>query len=254
MCLSRLANTSWQRGRADRGRVHVTEMLALAEELGHQFTLATALHIAALNRLWRCEPEIAYECANRAFEISERYDYPFTYAWSLMLRGQATHDLGQRDDGMKELNRGFEQTRKLTTKLMEPLFMALLASAKTGHGQTEDASALLRDAFAIVAETGAAYTLPLLHCLSGELLLQNATVEAEMGTAYESFINAEAISRAHGSRALEVRAIVGTFKSCLGDFEKEAALGRLKEVLGHFTLGSDSKDLRDALAIVENNS
>jgi class 3 adenylate cyclase/predicted ATPase len=252
LCLSRLSNASWQRGRPDRGRLHLIEMLALAEELGHLFTLISALNYAAQVRLWRCEPDLAFECADRAVKLSEQHGYPFPSAWGRMLRGQAIFDLGRLDDGMDELSAGFEATKKLSAKLMEPWFIAILANARIRFQQAREAYPLLDQALCIVADSGTTYVLPTLHCLKGELLLADPTAgNASGNSALASFGTAASIARIQGSRAMEVRALVGMFNGTSDVVERAAVVARLTSILNYFQISDDSKDLVTALAIVE---
>ncbi|MFT4583590.1 MAG: class 3 adenylate cyclase [Gammaproteobacteria bacterium] len=252
LCLSRLSNASWQRGRPDRGRLDLIEMLSLAEELGHLFTLISALNLAALVRLWRCEPDLAFECADRAVRLSEQHGYPFPSAWGRMLRGQAIFDLGRHDDGMDELSSGYEATKKLSAKLMEPWFIAILANARIRFHQPREAYLLLDEAFQIVADSGTTYSLPTLHCLKGELLLADPsagnTVE---DSALTSFATAASIARMHGSRAIELRAVVGIVHGTEDTHEQAQTVGRLTSILAHFQASDDSKDLAAALAIAQ---
>jgi tetratricopeptide (TPR) repeat protein len=248
--LSRLANAGWQRGRADRGRVHLVEMLNLAEDLGHQFTLCSALNLAALIRLFRCEPAYAHEHAERAFTISEAHDYRFAYAWSSVLRGQALFDLGRYEDGMREMERGFECTRGLSARLMEAWFIMILASAKLRYGRPRDAANLLHDAFSSIESAGTAFALPAFHCLNGELLLGDGAGTARAEEAYAAFLAGATIARAHGSRALELRALTGIVNARRGTPHETDALRSLQHALRYFTPGPDSQDIEPALALI----
>ena len=167
LCLSRLSNASWQRGRLDRRRIHLIEMLALAEDLGHFFTLTSALNLAALLRLWRREPQLAYEHASQSFEISEQQDYRFTYAWSRMLRGQALFDLGQGEKGMAEL------VRRLVKSLPDRVELRLEApvsevTRREGRFQVQVKGA--REAFdTVILATPASSSAPLVSSAFPEI-------------------------------------------------------------------------------------
>jgi len=243
LCLSRLSNAAWQRGYPDRGRVHMLEMLELAEEIGHLFTITSALNLAALVRLWRREPELAYECADRSFDLSEANGFRFTYAWSQMLRGQAMLDLGDHEPGMREVELGFEKTHDLSARLMEPWFIVILATSKMIVGACDEANTLLARAHRSVAESGTNYALPALHCLGGELLLSENYSRHDPEAAYAAFQRAVRIARTHGSRALELRANFGVLRSRLGEPEEAEALAQLRDSLALFTPGPDSKDI-----------
>lgn len=251
LCLSRLSNASWQRGAPDRGRIDLEAMLELAEDIGHLFTLTSALNLAALLRIWRREPELAYACADRSFNISEANGFRFTYAWSRMLRGQAIFELGRQHDGLREVEFGFEHMEALNARLMEPWFIAVLAQTKMKLGELEEAAELLARAHASIAESGTNFALPAVYCLDGELRLHESYGGYDRDAAYTAFGQGRAIARSHGSRALEVRALYGALRSRRDCAEELATLERLRECLAVFTPGEDSKDIVDALALVE---
>ena len=251
LCLSRLSNASWQRGAPDRGRIDMEAMLELAEDNGHLFTLTSALNLAALLRIWRCEPELAYACADRSFKISEANGFRFTYAWSRMLRGQAIFDLGRHEDGMREVEYGFEHTEELNARLMEPWFIAVLANTKMHYGELEEAAELIARAHASIAESGTNFALPAVHCLDGELRLNETYGGFDRDAAYAAFGKGREIARSHGSRALEVRALYGALRASRDRAEESPTLEQLREALSAFTPGADSKDIVEPLALVE---
>jgi class 3 adenylate cyclase len=250
LCLSRLSNASWQRAKPDRGRFHLLEMVNLAEHLGHAFTLASALNLAALMRLWRCEPQDAYDYAERSTALSDKHGFPFPAAWGQMLRGHALFDLGEVEGGLVEMHAGFDKTKQLSAKLMEPWFIAILVNAKIRGQQVAGASDLLSSAFRIVAESGTTYSLPSLHCLKGELLLISQNAFEESDTPLHSFNTSASIARRHGSRAMELRARVGTVKATQHGPHETSSLNQLREVLSYFQPSSDSKDILEATTLV----
>lgn len=250
LCLSRLANASWQRGHSDRGRLHLSEMLKLAEDINHQFTLTSALNVAAFIHLWRREPELAHDCADRSFEISRSHEYGFTFAWAGMLRGQARYDMGDHPQGLELLEEGFARTTELRVKLMEAWFRIVLGGTKIRSRQYESAARLLEEASASVAETGTSYALPAVHCLKGELLLREDYAKHSLDEAYAAFVASANFARAHGSRAVEVRAYVGMVRACGENRDNAIAFEMLEESLSYFTPGDDSKDIADALDLV----
>lgn len=251
VCLSRLAIASWQRGAPDRGRVDLEAMLELAEDSAHLFTLTSALNIAALLRSWRHEPQLAYAAADRSFRISEANGFRFTYAWSRMLRGQAIFDLGRREDGMREVEYGFGHTEELNTQLMEPWLITVLANTKMRYGDCDAAADLIARAYASIAASGTNFALPAVHCLDGELHLNDAWGGHDPDAAYSVFNRGIELARSHGSHALEAHALYGALRSRRDRPEEQATLEQLRRCLAMFTPGDDSKDLVDALALVE---
>lgn len=251
LCLSRLAIASWQRGAPDRGRHNLEAMLELAEDSGHVFTLTSALNVAALLRIWRCEPALAYADADRSLKLSEANGFRFTYAWSRMLRGQAMFDLGRREDGVREVEYGFEYTESLSTRLMEPWFVSLLANTKMRFGELDEAAEWIARAHASITESGTNFALPAVYCLDGELRLNEAYGGYDRDAAYIAFTRGVEVARSHGSRALEAQALYGALRSRSDCPEEPAALEQLRACLAVFTPGDDSKDIVEALALVE---
>ena len=251
LCLSRLSIAAWQRAKVDRGRFHLLEMISLAETLNHAFTLASALNLAALVRLWRCEPQDAFNYAERSVTLSEKHAFPFPAAWGQMLRGRALIELSNNSDGLEQILDGFEKTKKLSAKLMEPWFIAILVDAQIRQQHIVDAAELLSHAFRIVAESGTTYSLPSLHCLKGELLLESPTAFGGNDTALQSFVASANIARRHGSRAMELRARVGTVAASKDGSARTNYLAQMRDVLAFFRRGDDSKDILAALALVD---
>ena len=67
-------------------------------------------------------------------------------------------------------------------------------------------------------------------------------------------MTAASIARAHGSRAIELRATVGMVTSRGGQPEFAAAMASLEESVAYFTPGEDSKDLVEALVLLREQS
>ena len=70
-------------------------------------------------------------------------------------------------------------------------------------------------------------------------------------SALTSFGAAASIARMQGSRAMEVRAMVGIVNGTSDVHQRAAAVARLTSILNYFQISDDSKDLVTALAIVE---
>ena len=254
LCHSRLATVEWHLGCGDRGRSHIAEMLTLVNDIGHLFSQTSALNMAALVQLWRREPQIAWQNADRSFSISEQCGYRFTSAMGQVLRGKALFDLGERGAGIQDLEEGFTRSQSLNANLMMPWFITLLASCKLAAGDYRRTEELLERGFACVKEVGGTYALPTLSCIEGDFLKARAPSANCSRHAYDTYANAAKLARAQPSPATEIRATVGMLSTATSAATRVEARDRIRLLTKHFVPGDDSKDLTEAFALISDKS
>ena len=125
-----------------------------------------------------------------------------------------------------------------------PSFLGLLAELSLRAGDTEAAGERLAEARAQVESSGERYWEAELHRLEGEVLLSAAGDGNPDGAhqAEASFRRALEIATRQGATSLELRAALSL--SGLGN--SPDAQQRLSDVVGRFTEGYDTADLRAA--------
>ena len=100
--------------------------------------------------------------------------------------------------------------------------------SSTRAGRIEDAQEALATAEGVAAKNDERFWQPELHRLSAEL----------------------ALSRAQGARSLELRAAMTACRWASGPDERKRAQGQLAELYGWFSEGFDTRDLREARALL----
>ncbi len=105
-CLSYLAWTLWLLGYPAQALRRSNEVLALARELGHLFSLAFALVWAAPLYQFRREGQLAQELAEAALALSTEQGFAQISACGTILRGWALMEQGQGEEGVALVRQG----------------------------------------------------------------------------------------------------------------------------------------------------
>ena len=114
---------------------------------------------------------------------------------------------------------------------------------------------VLTDTLAEANKTGERYYEAELYRLKGELLLQLRVKSEKLGVeeekAEECFQKALDVARQQSAKSLELRAAMNLARLWQQQGKKEEARQLLAETYGWFTEGFDTKDLKDAKALLD---
>jgi class 3 adenylate cyclase/predicted ATPase len=247
VCRLHLAWTSWFLGFPDRALESVEAGLALGRRLGHVHSLAFALIWAALIHNLRREFAEAGEPAEAAIQIACEHRLPQWLALAKICRGYALVGLGQRTEGIGQLQTGLSDWNATGARVLETQWLGFTAEARAQAGRFYDALAALDRAAATAAATGECHYQAELHRLRGAVL-------AETGEFAEaaSWLQ-RAIDTAHSQQAksLELRAATSLARLRRNRGKRTQAHDLLAPVYGGFNEGFDTADLKDAKALLD---
>jgi predicted ATPase len=163
-----------------------------------------------------------------------------------MYRGWAKVTNGDVTEGMSLLRTGSADYRADGNEAEMSAYIPLLASACEITGQVEEALALLDDALQIVERTGERRFAAELNRQKGQLLLRQGQTE----TAGELYRKALSIAEEQGAKLWELRAAVSLARLRRDQGNHAEARDLLAPVYGWFTEGFDTKDLKEAAALL----
>jgi len=237
------AQAYWLLGYPKRGLTLGSAALAMAERGGHPFSLVQAMLYNAMLHLDRGEPELALQLLDAAETLAAEQRLGFTLEPRL-LRGGAVMTQGAFQDAVACLRQGLEAQRTNQTR---PLGFALLAEVLVKQGEHTAALATVRDGLKTQDETGHGLWHAELHRVEGVALLGLNRLE-EARSALEAALR---IARRQQAKAYELRA--ATSLARLWGEQGRRAEGRdlLAPVYGWFTEGFDTRDLKDAKALLD---
>ncbi len=249
ICRVHAARVLWCLGYPDQGLAQIDEALTLVQQIVHPFSLDFALSNAALVHQLRREERAAQERAEAAHSLATAQGFPFWSAYSSILRGWALAHQGQAQEGIEQLRQGLIAFRATGAELLPPYFMALLAEAYGSIGQPEAGLTVLTEALTLVDKTGERWYEPELHRLKGALLLQQSA--DNHGEASACFHRALDIARRQQAKSLELRAATSLGRLWQQQGKRAEARQLLAEVYSWFTEGFDTRDLREAKALLD---
>ena len=127
--------------------------------------------------------------------------------------------------------------------------LANLARAHRKAGQAEEALPVVAEAMEFVTKTGECMGEAELHRVKGELLL--ARTPSDQAGAESSFRRALDVARRQKAKSYELRAAMSLARLWQQQGRNQEARDLLAPVYGWFTEGFDTRDLKEAKALLD---
>ena len=244
MALSIAACVEWLLGFGDAARQRGRASLALARRLKKPVDLAYAQLFAGLLHVLLREPDRAREMAESLVQLSTEQQFPWYLATGAMQRGWALAEQGRLEEGIAQLREGLIGYTA-TMPEADPFYLGLLAEAQAQAGAPAEALATVEDALATTPEE---VWKPDLLRVRGDLLARQG---AEASAVEASYREAMDLARRHGAKAFELRAATSFGRWLQAQGRAVEARDLLAPIYGWFTEGFDTRDLREAKALLE---
>jgi predicted ATPase len=248
-CLDNLSWTLWQLGYPEQALTRSQESLAVARELSHPFIQANALLFANHVRQLRGESRAVLDGAEALIALSSEHGFLQYLGIGTSQRAMALADQGQLQEGIAGMRAILEATRAAGTVVGLPGMLAALAEANGRAGQTEEGLVLLDEAQERVAKTEERTFEAEVHRVKGALLL--ARSPSDQTQAEASFREALEVARRQSAKSWELRAATSLARLWQQQGRKKQACELLAPVYEWFTEGFDTRDLKDAKALLE---
>jgi predicted ATPase len=247
--LVNLSWTLWPLGYPEQALTRSQESLALAQELSHPFAEAHALLYAAWVHWLRGESRAHLEAAEAVIALSNEHGFLQYAGLGAFHRAAALTDQGQLQEGIAGMRAILEAMPAGGAVLGLPGMLALLAEAHGKAGQTEEGLALLDEAQGLVANAGERIAEAIVHRAKGELLLSRSP--SDQAGAEASFREALEFARRQSAKSWELRAAISLARLWQRQGKRDEARDLLAPVYAWFTEGFDTRDLREATALLD---
>jgi len=244
-CWFCLALISWMLGYPDRHLEELRAAVRTAETLGHPVTLAQTLCWAAFVHIFRHEPSAAADYAARALKICEEQRIAQYHATALCANGWALAASGESEKGLAQIEQGLDS---YGLGASQHILLALQADAQLASGKPEAALASVGTGLEAVEKTGGAPLEAELWRLKGEALLAGAGTVSEAEAAMQQGIDA---ARRQNAKSWELRCAMSLARLRRQQGRPQEAVALLAPILGWFTEGFDTADLKDAKTLLD---
>jgi predicted ATPase len=244
-------NEQWM-GKSDRAlRRSLAGVVRAREEPSRLYELAGAQGMAAALRQFRREEKQTRDLAEAVVSLCSEQGFNEFLGISRWLRGWALSELGQEEDGIREIAEGIEGYRSTGGRLMLSWPLGLLAWAYGKIGQIEKAFSALAEAFEVVEQNGEHFYEAELLRLKGELLLKRPAPDEEPEACFRQAIS---VARRQSAKTWQLRATTSLARLLAKQGKRAEARALLAEIYGWFTEGFDTSDLKEAKALLEEAS
>jgi class 3 adenylate cyclase/predicted ATPase len=234
----------WFLGYPDQSLSRVSEALALAQDLGHPYTVAFAHYMTSVVHLLRGDAARALESAEKSFEMSQEQRFSLYVILSRISRGRAIGNLGRLGEARTELALGIDEARRNGVGFMLPMMDSWLADVHAKTGENECALSIVERILANIGDvTGRSWEAELHRQRAQILLALNPSKVSEAESYLKKSIE---VARGQSAKSLELRAAtsLGELWRTQGRLDEARAL--LEPICRWFVEGAETADLRRA--------
>ena len=232
-------------GQLDQALSVCDKAVAEARDTSHAPTLAHMLWCAWWSE-WcaHSDPSTLLQHADELVTLSTNRELGFWHTIGLACRGWCLVMLGQGDRGISEMTAGVS---KLRATLFEPIVVTMFADAFRILGQTGAGLAHLMEAERQAEATRVRCCQCQTFRLRGVLL----TLMGDRVAAESSFRDAISLAQRQGAKFFELRAALDLARLWRDQGKVQQARKLLAPVYGWFAEGFDTRDLKEAKALLD---
>jgi predicted ATPase len=208
-----------------------------------------ALHAAVSNNIFRGNYAAAHAQVDELIAMADEKGAPYWKAAGTASRGCLFAMTGKAPDAVRAITLGISSLRSSGTTLYESWYLSYLVIAYAELGQIDDAWRSIDDAIEKVERSKERWCEAEVHRTAGEIALKSLAPDPEKAEAY--FNRALAVARAQQAKSWELGAAMSMGRLWRDQGKRNAARGLLAPVYGWFTEGFDTRDLKEAKALLD---
>jgi predicted ATPase len=234
-------------GYPDQALGFSVESIAVGERVRHDYSRSRVLYCKSVVHAFRREWPVVEECAAASIAIAQEHGLGMMIAVAGIMVAAAQAMQAPSTEAVAEIRRSIKAYRATGTRLQSTHHLTLLAQALAACGQYREGLAVLREAAALVEDTGERYVEAEIRRLEGNLLLiENGPAQAEA-----RYASALEVARSQEGRSFELRAAVSLARLWEEQGRQAEARDLLAPVYGWFAEGFDTADLKEAKVLLE---
>jgi predicted ATPase len=246
--LSHKAILQWLLGCPTQGLRSEREAIELARRLQHAPSLAHALWFVCQAQVVRNDAAAAMNTATELLTLSEEHGLPQTRATALVYLGWAIGQTKNVAQGVQYLEKGLAAFNQLGLRSNLCLAICLLAETHFTGGRYESSIDQVNRAITTSSELGDRWCLSLIY-MTHARLLQQASPNADAAEA--SLRKALEVAGLQCAKGWELRAATSLARLLRDQGKRDEARDLLAPVYGWFTEGFDTRDLKEAKALLD---
>jgi class 3 adenylate cyclase/predicted ATPase len=236
-------------GYPDAALTDLGRAVAHARDTGQAATLMFALGHAALVSTQCGNYEATKALADELFTLADEKSALFWKARAMIARGEVFVLKGSAAEAVENLTSGLAAFRATASTMWLPLHLSQLASAFASLDQFGKAKRCVGEALGLIATTKERWFEAKANRVAGEIELGFSPPNASKAQGY--FERALAVARAQQAKFLELRAAMSMARLWRDQGKPQQARELLAPLYGWFTEGFDTRDLKEAKALLD---
>ena len=248
--LTRRSLVLWLLGYPEAALADMHQALKEAREIGQAGTLLHTLNYATVAHFLCGAYEVAEALAKELFTLAD--EKGALVVWKpagLLYQGWLRAATGEASEAVQFLAPGLAALRSAGTTIFTPVGLSLLAKSYAALGQLDDAWRRVDEARNVIERTKETWFEADVHRMAGEVALQSLQPDAAKAEAY--FERALEVARQQQAKSWELRASMSLARLWRDQGKPQQARELLAPVYGWFTEGFDTRDLKEAKALLE---
>ena len=239
----------WELGFPAATLSDLEKLLKEAREIGHAASLMGALFWASFLDLWCKGHSAEIKLTEELLALAEEKHSPFFAALGAMQRGVVLAVRGDADAAVPMIEAGISQYRSTNSNFLTPWYLTCLAEAQGKLCRWDKARQRIFEAFQEMEKGGEVQHEAEVNRVAGEIAWKSR--EPDLAKAQAYFERALAIARQQQSKSWELRTAMSLARLWRSQGKVQHARELLAPVYGWFTEGFDTRDLKEAKALLD---
>ena len=239
----------WMLGYPEAALADADYAIKDARETGQAATLLFALGVSSLTIVFCGNYSAANAKADEVVALADEKGAPFMKAGAMVVRGCLLALTGKAADAAHMIISGITALRSTGATLWMPLWVSHLARAYAELGQFDDAWRRIGEAMTAIETTKERWFEAEVRRIAGEVALLSPEPDAAKAEAY--FERALTVARQQQAKSWELRATMSMARLWRDQGKREEARDLLAPIYGWFTEGFDTRDLKEAKALLD---
>jgi predicted ATPase len=237
----------WLLGCPDAALADAGQALGRAREIAPVGTLMHTLSWTIVPRILCGQFSAASGLVDELIALADEKATLFWRAWGMMNRGWLMSLTGKASDAVPEIISGIGAWRSTGATMCVPFYSSCLAQAYAQLSRFEEARNVVEEAMTTIVTTEERWFEAEIRRAAGEIALKSQEVSA---IAEGYFDRALSVARLQQAKSLELRAAMSMARLWRDQRKRDEARELLAPVYGWFTEGFDTRDLKDAKALL----
>jgi class 3 adenylate cyclase/predicted ATPase len=239
----------WLLGYPEAALRGTDDALKNARETGQAASLMFALHFTAVPLILCGNYSRATALAQELCALADEKDLPFWKVNGSLYQGSLFALTGDASNAVQMITSGIRAVRPTGVTAWMPRWLSYLAIAHANLGQIDDAWRSIGEAINTIETTKERWFEAETNRIAGEIALRSPAPHATK--AQEHFARALAVARQQQAKSWELRAAISLARLWRDQGKPQQARELLAPVYGWFTEGFDTRDLKEAKALLE---